>query len=308
MSVGKSGKLQGIFAAMVTPFKEDSSVNYDMAQKLADHIVSNGVDGILPCGSTGEYPLLALDERVALFTAVQQVVGNRGVVLANVSSLLMQETKAYIAAARNAGIHHVSVVAPSYYDFDQKALFTYFKWVCDEAEDLAVYLYNIPSNTKNSISANLLKELSESCSNLRGIKDSSMDFMTYTDYQRAGGNKLSILTGNDAQILCALQACGDGALVATAGVLPKIAKRLMTCFENSDIECARKCQSILYDLRSICRGFIPVVTHKLALEVLGFNVGKARMPFRSLNSEERERAIRGIERLKEASESLQEEN
>jgi len=305
MNDGKGVKLQGIFAAMVTPFKEDFSVDYDMAQKLADHIMSNGVNGILPCGSTGEYPLLALNERISMFTVVQQVVGDRGVVLANVSSLLIQETKVYIVAARKAGIHTISVVAPSYYDFDQKALYSYFKWVCDEAADLDVYLYNIPSNTKNSISSNLLKDLSESCSNLRGIKDSSMDFMTYTDYQRAGGNKLSILTGNDAQILSALQARGDGALVATAGVLPKVAKGLVTCFEHNDIEGARMCQGILYDLRTICRGFIPVVSHKLALEVLGFKVGKARMPFRSLNAEERERAIRGIERLKEISESLE---
>lgn len=287
-----------IFGAMATPFGPDGSLSVGTARELAAYLAGGGLDGLLLCGTTGEFPILTPRERMDLAKGVQEEVGHRLLVMVNVSSLRLGETEEYLLHARRNGIQAVSLLPPWYYSFDEEALFGYFRWACRMAGDLSVYLYNIPANAKNSISPRLLARLSRDCPNLRGIKDSSMDLMVLTDYQRAvNRTDFNFFTGNDAQILAALQAGGEGAVAASAAIFPKIAKAIQTRFQAGDISGAREAQNRLYGFRELCRGIMPVVTHKRALERLGFPMGAPRLPFRSLTPQEQERFDQGLDRL-----------
>ena len=294
----KPQKLTGIFAAMVTPYRPDGSVSLETARELAACLADGGLDGVLLCGSTGEFPLLTQKERMDLAQAVQEEAGDRLSVTVNVSSLRFRETEELILHARRQGISSVFLLPPYYYGFDQEALLRYFQQVSKEAGDLSIYLYNIPANAKNAITPRLLAAVSQTCPNIRGIKDSSMDFMVYTDYQRAvERSDFSFLTGNDAQILAALQAGGDGAVAATAGIFPKAAKGIQAQFQQGDLTGANECQSFLYSLRELCRGIMPIITHKRLLERLGFPMGPPRFPFRPLTPLEQKRFDQAVDNL-----------
>ena len=282
---------------MVTPYREDGSVSLESVKRLANYLVAGGVDGILTCGTTGEFPVLNPEERRAIAETVFLETAGKAKLLVNISSMNQRETAAHIRHAKELGVDGVSAVAPYYYKFDHEAMFRYFCWIAEEAGDLPVYLYNIPSNAKNSISPQLLKQLAHSCHNICGIKDSSMDFMTYTDYQRTMGNEFTVLTGNDAQILAALQAGGNGAVVATASVFPALAKGIYEDFMAGKLTEAREKQSKVYDFRNLCRSIMPGMAHKKALELIGFSMGPPRFPFRALDHAETEAMRQGLEKL-----------
>lgn len=289
--------LKGIFAAMVTPYREDGSVDLSSVRRLTQHMLSNGVDGILVCGTTGEFPVLTPAERQDIAEAVLGEMGSAGKLLINISSMQQSEAAELIHHARRIGTDGISVVAPWYYKFDQEALFRYFAWVAEQAGELPVYLYNIPANAKNAISPALLKRLAQACPNVHGIKDSSMDFMTYTDYQREMGPGFTVLTGNDAQILPALQAGGAGAVVASAGVFPALTKGIYEDFMAGRLEQAREKQRKIYGFRGLCRSVMPGMAHKKALELMGFSMGPPRLPFRELNPEETDTMRQGLQDL-----------
>ena len=288
--------LSGIYAAMVTPYASDGHVSPDRAFALAQYLIKGGVDGILICGTTGEFPLLSCRERKEITAAVAAASG-RVKLLTNVSSLCPGEILELIGQAQALDLAGISVVAPYYYCFDDDALFQFFSWVAAAADPLPVYLYNIPSHARNVISPRLLRRLAESCPNIRGVKDSSMDFMVFTEFQHAVGEDFSILTGNDAQILCALQNGGSGAVVASAGVFPSLVKGIYADYRAGLLEDAGRKQEQIYQFRQLCRRIMPGTAHKKALELLGFPMGPVRLPFRELSAKEIEVLYRGLEEL-----------
>jgi len=286
----------GISAAMVTPYDERGKLSRETAALLASYIIDGGADGILVCGSTGEFTVLSTEERKTMAETVTDAAGPEKVMV-NISSMLYDETVELIKHARGIGAGAVSVVTPYYYAFDRQALYQYFVAVAHEAGDTPLYLYNMPGNAKNSISPELLGALCGECKNLAGIKDSSMDFMTLTDYLRAVGPDVQVLTGNDAQVLCALQAGGAGAVIACAGLFPALSKGIMTGYLDNDLAGARQKQDVIYGVRNIIRRVSPVTSHKKILEYLGFPMGKTRLPFRPLNEAEEKELRTGLENL-----------
>lgn len=287
-------QLKGIYAAMVTPYGKDGTVDLAMTRRLASYLLEGGVDGIMTCGSTGEFPILEPDERRAVAEAVLSQTAGKAHLLVNVSSMSRRETADHIRHARELGADGILVVTPYYYLFDEESLFRYFVWISEQAAEMPVYLYNIPSNTKNAISPMLFGRLTQCCQNICGIKDSSMDFMTYTDYQRAVGPEYTILTGNDAQILAVLQANGAGAVVATASIFPTLVKGIYEDYMAGKLESAREKQEKIYSFRNLCRNIMPVMAHKRALEMLGFSMGPSRIPFRSLTEIETRKLGEGM--------------
>lgn len=286
----------GISAAMVTPYDEHGKLNCEMVTCLTRYIIEGGVDGILVCGSTGEFTVLSTEERKLMAETVAATAGPEKVMV-NISSMYFAETVELIQHARDIGAGAVSAVTPYYYAFDRQALQQYFTAVACEADTIPLYLYNMPANAKNTIVPELLGALCKECKNLAGIKDSSMDFMVLTDYLRTVRPDVQVLTGNDAQVLCALQSGSAGAVIACAGLFPALSKGIMTDYLNNDLTGAQQKQNVIYGIRQLIRKISPVTSHKKVLEYLGFPMGKTRLPFRTLNEAEEKELRTGIESL-----------
>lgn len=278
----------GISAPQLTPFYDDGEVNYEEYTRLTCFLADGGVDGIFVCGTTGEFVNLTMDERKRLLLAAKKGAGDNCRILYNVTAMNLKDIDELICWAKEYGADAVSVTPPYYHKYDSMALTDYFVKVAALAGPLPVYLYNIPSMASNAITPEVLKNVCSSCKNIRGIKDSSMDFMMFLKFQMAAPDKdFEVLTGNDAQVLTALQAGGSGAVVAMAGVYPRLCREIYDSYRRGETAKARAAQDTVLKLRELVRGTIPVVAHKEMLKMQGFCMGKSRFPLRELTEQER---------------------
>lgn len=278
----------GISAPQLTPFYDDGEVNYEEYTRLTRYLIDGGVDGIFVCGTTGEFVNLTMQERKGLLLAAKKGAGEKCRILYNVTAMNLKDIDELINWAKENGADAVSITPPYYHRYDGMALTDYFVKVSAMAAPLPVYLYNIPSMALNAITPEVLKAVCGACQNVRGIKDSSMDFMMFLKFQMAAPDKdFEVLTGNDAQVLTALQAGGNGAVIAMSGVYPRLCKQIYDSYRRGELEEARKAQETVLKLRELVRGTIPVVAHKEMLKAQGFCMGKSRFPLRELTEKER---------------------
>lgn len=294
----RTGLFPGISAPQLTPFYDNGEVNYEEYTRLTRFLVKEGVKGIFVCGTTGEFANLTVDERKRLLRAAKEGADSACRLLYNITALNLKDIEELAEWAKQEGADAVSVTAPYYHGYDKTALTNYFIKVSKMAAPLPVYLYNIPSMVHNVITPEILEAVCRACENVRGIKDSSMDFMTFLKFQMAAPDKdFEVLTGNDAQVLTALQAEGSGGVIALAGVFPKLCCDIYEKFQSGDLEGARTAQTAILKLRDLVRGTIPVTAHKEMLKMQGFAMGKARFPFRELTEEERVRIRDTVQEL-----------
>ncbi len=142
-----------VVTAMVTPFGADGAVDLDLAGRLASHLVDEGCDGLVLCGTTGESPTLSWDEQHQLFSAVKAAVGNRASLLAGTGSNCTAEAIEAIGQAAALGADGALVVVPYYNKPPQEGLEAHFRAVALAAPGLPIMLYNIPGRTGTSLSA-----------------------------------------------------------------------------------------------------------------------------------------------------------
>ncbi|WP_024295149.1 dihydrodipicolinate synthase family protein [Lacrimispora indolis] len=290
--------LEGISAPVLTPFYENGKVNTTEYTRLIEYIAGSGIKGIFVGGTSGEFVNLRIEERKNLLLAAKEGVRKETTLLFNVTSMNEQELFSLIEWAKKKGADAVSVTAPYYHKYDEKALCQYFEKVANIAEGLPVYLYNMSGMTNNPITAKMLKEVSERCTNICGIKDSSMDFMTLLNYQAVIEREdFEVITGNDAQVLSALFAGAAGGIIAIASVYPELTLEIWNGYRNGDLEGARRAQKTVLQIRELFRSIMPTITHKEALKLKGFDMGPARFPFRDLGEEEKLCLEKGLEKL-----------
>lgn len=290
--------MRGISAPVLTPFYQDGSVNYGEFERLVEYITDNGVHGIFVSGTTGEFINLTIDERKKLLVSAQKAAKPGTKIMFNTTAMNLQELQELMDFAAEQKVDAVSVTAPYYHGYDAKALIAYFQHAAEMAKGQPVYLYNMAVMTRNPISAAVLKAVVESCPNVKGIKDSSMDFMVLLEYQNAVTRKdFEIITGNDAQVLSALQAEADGGVIAVASVFPQLSMEVWDKYQSGDLVGARAAQNKILKLRGLYRDIMPIMSHKATLELLGFSMGPARFPFRELTEQERLRVHDTIKEL-----------
>ncbi|MBQ9197388.1 MAG: dihydrodipicolinate synthase family protein [Clostridia bacterium] len=283
------GLMQGVSAPQLTPIRPDGSVDYDRYSLLSDRLARGGIQGIFVCGTTGEFANMTAEERRQLLPAARNGAGKAVRLMYNVTALNLQDIRMYIEWAKKQGADCLSVTPPYYHSYDAQTLIGYFRAAAEIAEGMPVYLYNIPGMAKNPITPPILRAVLEKCGNVCGLKDSSMDFQTFLEFRLAAQDKpdFELITGNDAQVLAALQYGGAGGVIALAGVFPELCESVYSLWQAGKIREARDAQDTVLKLRSLVRRIMPVMAHKEILRLLGFDMGPARFPFRELNEGEK---------------------
>lgn len=277
----------GISVPQLTPFHEDGTVNYREYARLTQWLLGQGVKGIFVCGTTGEFVNMTLSERKGLLEAAVEGAGGQGSILYNTTALNLTDAKALAEHAKKCGADAVSITPPFYHNYDSAALTNYFITLAQMADPLPVYLYNIPGMAKNVITPEIVRGVCEKCENVRGLKDSSMDFMTFLQFQTVLPDpEFELLTGNDAQVLTALQAGGRGAVIAMANVFPAMCVSIVDHFNAGELEKAREAQLKVMRLRDLVRSIMPIISHKEMMKLNGFEMGPSRFPFRGLTEKE----------------------
>jgi len=150
-----------VLTAMVTPFGEDGSVNYSVAEKLAAHLVDQGSDGLVVCGTTGESPTLRWDEEFQLFQCVKAAVGDRAKVIAGTGSNSTQEAIEATRKAAALNLDGTLQVVPYYNKPTQEGLYHHFRAIAEASPDSPVMLYNIPGRTGCGLAVDTVVRLAE---------------------------------------------------------------------------------------------------------------------------------------------------
>ncbi len=269
-------ELGRLLTAMVTPFDEKGEVDYAQAGKLALALLSSGSDGILVVGTTGESPTLIRTEELRLFAEVKAAVGERGTVIAGTGSNSTAEALEATKEAERIGVDACLLVVPYYNKPTQDGLYQHFKTVA-EATSLPCILYNVPSRTVASLSADTVIKLSQ-IDNVIGLKEASGNLAQISKIISGAREGFLVWSGNDGDILPILAIGGYGVVSVASHLVGNQIREMIDSYISGKIEVAARIHRHLMPLINaifIVSNPIPI---KYALNYVGFPVGKTRLP------------------------------
>ncbi|HUV75413.1 MAG TPA: 4-hydroxy-tetrahydrodipicolinate synthase [Dehalococcoidales bacterium] len=265
-----------LLTAMVTPFGENGEVDYEQAKKLALALLNSGSEGLVVVGTTGESPTLVREEEMRLFSEVKSAVGSRGTVIANTGSNSTAEAIEATKGAEQIGVDACLLVVPYYNKPTQEGLYQHFKAVA-QSTSLPCIMYNVPSRTVVSLSVETVIRLSQ-IDNIIGIKEASGNLDQIARIISGAREGFLVWSGNDSDTLLVMALGGYGVVSVASHLVGNQIKEMIDSFVGGRIEEAAGIHRRLLPLVSalfIVSNPIPV---KYALNHIGFNVGKPRLP------------------------------
>ena len=278
-----------MLTAMVTPFKPDLSVDFARAAELAQRLVSQGNDGLVVSGTTGESPTLRQDEKKELFRTVKKAVP--GVhVIAGTGSYDTRESIELSKAAVDCGVDALLLVAPYYNKPSQDMMRRHFLEIA-EAVSVPIMLYNIPGRTGVEVFPETLAKLAQH-PRIVAVKESLPDIDPVSDLAariKAQGSKMWLYSGDDTHTLSILASGGCGVVSVAGHVIAKEMKQMIELFEGGKVEEARQLHLRLYPLMKGLFATTNPVLPKAALRLLGFPVGGLRPPIYAASPEEEDK-------------------
>jgi len=265
-----------IFAALLTPFRDDGSVSPERIGPLVDYILSKGVDGLYAGGSTGECVLLSLDERALMLKELAARARGRCTLIAHVGAASTDDAATLAALAAREGFDAVAAIPPYYYKYSFDEIAGYYDAIAGAA-DLPLMVYNIPSLTGVEFGTERLLDLLDD-PRIGGIKFTDTDVFQFTMLRNARPNK-RFYFGTDEMFICAAAAGTDGGICSTYNLIGDVYVGIKAAVEAGDIARARTLQAKANVLIEILleTGVIPGLKH--ALDRLGIPVGGCRRPF-----------------------------
>ena len=296
----KPFSITGLVAATHTPFHADGSLNLAIVEKQAAHLLANGVKFAFIGGTTGESSSLALDERRALTVRWMEVArGAELKVIVHVGANCLADARSLAAQAQQLGAVAISAVAPSYFKPGSVAsLVDCMAEIAAGAPELPFYYYEIPALTGLTHSPSAFLALAaERIPNLAGVKFTSSNLMEYQLCRAADGRRFDIPFGYDEMMLGALALGATGAVGSSFNFAAPLFHRLIAAFERGDLKSAREVQfrSVQLIALLVSRGFIGAA--KATMQMLGVDVGPARLPNTSLNAEQQATLRTDLEQL-----------
>jgi 4-hydroxy-tetrahydrodipicolinate synthase len=281
-----------ILTAIVTPFKTDGSVDLEAFRRLARHLVDNGSDGLVVTGSTGESPTLTDDERLALYDAAVEEVGDRATVVAGTGTYSTAHSVHLTKHAHEAGVDAFLVVAPYYNKPPQRGIVRHFEEIA-AVTDKPIVAYDIPGRVVIDIEPATIARLAE-LPTVRAVKQAKPDLDAARNVVACG---LDLYAGDDDLIFPFLELGGRGGICVHTHVVGPRVKELVRLYREGDVEGARALDRELRPSIELLRVQTNPIAIKAALNLLGHEVGGLRLPLVEATPEERD-AVRGcLERL-----------
>ncbi|HXV34915.1 MAG TPA: 4-hydroxy-tetrahydrodipicolinate synthase [Gaiellaceae bacterium] len=282
-----------VLTAAVTPFRADGSIDLDAFSRLCAHLVDTGSDGVVVAGTTGEAPTLTDDERLALFAAAVEAVGDRATVVAGTGTYSTAHSVHLTGQAHELGVDAFLVVTPYYSKPPVRGIVEHFRAIAEET-DRPVVVYNIPQRVVVNLEPETLALLAE-IPNVTAVKQATADpgqarrILAETD--------LLLYAGNDDLLLPFLELGAAGGILVYTHVVGRQVRELVTRFREGDVAGARALDAELrpvIDALAVTTNPIPV---KAALALLGHDVGGLRLPLVEATDDEKAVVRAALERV-----------
>ena len=285
---------KGAGVALITPFKDDLTVDYDQLRKLVDFQIENGTDAIIVCGTTGESLTLSEEEHSEAIRVVAEHTAGRVPVIAGTGS---NDTMTAIKLSKDAekdGVDALLLVTPYYNKATQKGLIQHYTAIA-EAVNIPIILYNVPSRTGCNIEPETAVYLAKNVKNIVAIKEASGNISQVAKLMSLADGCIDLYSGNDDQILPLLSLGGIGVISVTSNIIPQDTHQLVHKFLNGDVAGSRELQLKCIDLCKALFCEVNPIPVKKATEFMGLSNGKVRMPLSEMeasNAEKLEKAMR----------------
>jgi 4-hydroxy-tetrahydrodipicolinate synthase len=280
-----------VITAMITPFNEDGSVDYEGAVALARHLVDHGSEGLLVGGTTGEGATMTTEEKLRLYREIVDAVGDRAAIIGNTGTVDTRATIEFTHQVEETGVDAALVICPFYVKPTQEGLFQHFKAVADSTR-LPILIYNVPGRTCSNILPATIRRLTDVCPNIVGIKDAAGKFDQVTEERRILPKDFLIYSGDDSFTL-AIMACGGAGVISVAShVIGDDLLAMIEAFEQGQVERARELHLKMFPIMKGLFFITSPIPVKTAVNLLGLPGGHFRLPMVEPTEEEREHVRR----------------
>jgi len=279
---------KGVIPPIITPLTDDGDVNYDVLRQLVNHLIEQGVHGVFPLGTTGEFYAFDHDTVRHILQTVKEEAAGRVPVYGGANHITTRGVVDIVRICEEVGVDAVSVLTPMFISQTQEELYDYFAEIAASTE-LPIILYNNAPKTNITITPVTVAKLSE-IDNIVAVKDSTGDMTIAAEYIRLTRDNpnFHVLMGRDTLIHAALCYGATGAIASCANVAPRIAADIYDKYIAGDMAGSLEAQFTLAPLRIACGiGTFPAVI-KEGLVLQGIPVGKCLAPVSGLKPEERE--------------------
>ncbi|MDD6216891.1 MAG: 4-hydroxy-tetrahydrodipicolinate synthase [Roseburia sp.] len=277
---------KGAGVALVTPYNEDESINYEALGELVEEQIKGHTDAIIVCGTTGEPATMTEEERTSCMEFVVKKVAGRIPVIAGTGCNCTRNAIALSKKAEEIGVDGLLVVTPYYNKATQEGLYEHYKAIAASTK-LPIIMYNVPSRTGCNIMPQTAARLGKECENIVGIKEASGNISQVAELASLTKGYLDIYSGNDDEVIPILSLGGIGVISVLSNVAPQQTHDMVMEYLEGDREKALQLQLSFLPLIHALFCEVNPIPVKAALNMLGKNAGVVRLPLTNLSKKNR---------------------
>ena len=266
----------GAGTALVTPMKEDGSINYTKLESLVNSQIESGIDALIILGTTGESPTIGYHERDLVVASAVKAAGGRVPVIVGAGSNDTARSVTLANLARDCGADALLMVTPFYNKTSQNGIIRHYNYIADRV-DLPMILYNVPSRTGLNIKPETYFELSKH-PNICAVKEANGNMESIRITKELCGDELDIYSGNDTDIYDVLELGGIGVISVLSNILPAAVHEMCAAyFDGKSEKCRSMQEKYMPFINSLFADVNPIPV-KEAMNMLGMDVGPLRLP------------------------------
>jgi len=273
-----------LLTAMITPFDKEGNVDYARAEQLAVHLVENGTDTIVVCGTTGESPTLSWDEEYKLFTVLQQAIAGKAKIMAGTGSNSTSEAIAATQKAAHLGLDGTLQVTPYYNKPPQEGLYAHFSAIAEAAPELPILLYKVPSRTGCKLEPETIAKLAKIPS-IISVKEATGDLDQASQIRALTPAEFAIYSGDDSLTLPLMAVGAKGVVSVASHLVGNQLQTMMESFVAGNVQEALRIHIQFFPLFKALFLTSNPIPLKVALRLLGLDTGVVRSPLIAGNAE-----------------------
>ena len=285
----------GAGVALVTPFKEDLSVDYDQLEKFIDFQIDNGTDSIVICGTSGEASTMSHDEQIEVVSACVSHVNGRVPVIAGAGANCTDEALNLAKRSEKAGADGLLVVTPYYNKATQKGLEEYYTTVGNSV-DIPIIMYNVPGRTGTNIQPATAVKIAKSVDNIVAIKEASGDIGQVATLAALADGCLDIYSGNDDQVVPLLALGGKGVISVLSNVAPRETHDMVMKFLEGDVKGSLDIQLKYMDVIHNLFSEVNPIPAKRAVAEMGYCKNIVRRPLTEMEEDHAQVLIQSMKK------------
>jgi 4-hydroxy-tetrahydrodipicolinate synthase len=274
----------GTGVAIVTPFKNDTSIDFTALGKVVEHVIGGGINYIVGLGTTGEATTLSKIEKQAVITFLVDSIGKRVPLVIGIGGNNTQEIINFIKETDLSGVDAILSVAPYYNKPSQSGLYMHFKAIANSTA-LPVILYNVPGRTCSNISTETCIELAKTCENIIGIKEASGNLKQIMEIIKDKPKNFLVISGDDSLTIPIIAVGGSGLISVIGNAYPSQVSEIVTQALKGNYEIARETQFKLLEMTDLMFAEGNPAGIKALLSSLGLVENILRLPLVAVSNQ-----------------------